>query len=85
MLESPFNKVTSLRGCKFIKKIPQHRCFPVQIAKFLRTPILKMAASNHSFTLLIYLFSAVKKRLFIEIILCNPMMLFLKSMSKSLK
>ena len=25
----------------FIKKRLQHRCFPVSIAKFLRTPILK--------------------------------------------
>ena len=28
-------------ACNFIKKRLQHRCFPVNIAKFLRTPILK--------------------------------------------
>ena len=27
--------------CNFIKKRLQHRCFPINIAKFLRTPILK--------------------------------------------
>ena len=29
------------QACNFIKKILQHRCFPVNIAKFLRSPILK--------------------------------------------
>ena len=36
VLESFFNKAAGL-----IKKRLQHRCFPVSIAKFLRTPILK--------------------------------------------
>ena len=40
MLESPFNKVVGLKVCKFIKKRLQHRCFPVKIAKFLRTAFL---------------------------------------------
>ena len=35
MLESLFNK-----ACSFIKKKLQHRCFPVNIAKFIRTPVL---------------------------------------------
>ena len=30
-----------LQACNFIKKILQHRCFPVNIAKLLRTPVLK--------------------------------------------
>ena len=34
---SSLEKVT----CNFIKKRPQHRCFPLNIAKFLRLPILK--------------------------------------------
>ena len=29
------------QACNFIKKRLQHRCFPVNIAKFLRGPILK--------------------------------------------
>ena len=42
MLKSLFNSVvglstTGLQDCNFIK----HRCFPVNIAKFLRTSILK--------------------------------------------
>ena len=36
-----FNKVADLEACNFIKKRLQHRCFPVNIAKFLRAPILK--------------------------------------------
>ena len=36
MLESLFNKVTGLEASNFIKKGLQHRCFPVNIAKFLR-------------------------------------------------
>ena len=51
MLESLFNKVAGLKACIFIKKRLQHRCFPVNIAKFLRTPILKkdliLVASGH--------------------------------------
>ena len=30
-----------LKACSFIKKRLQHKCFPVNIAKFVRTPILK--------------------------------------------
>ena len=40
-LESLFNKVAALQACNFIKKRLQHMCFPVNITKFLRTPILK--------------------------------------------
>ena len=43
VLESLFNKVASLMACnekETIKKRLQHRCFPVNIVKFLRTPIL---------------------------------------------
>ena len=37
MLGSLFNKVVGLQSCDFIKRRLQHRCFPVNIAKFLRT------------------------------------------------
>ena len=40
MLESIFRKLAGLQACKFIKKKLQHRCFPVNIAKYLRTLIL---------------------------------------------
>ena len=36
-----FFKVAGLKAINFIKKRLQHRCFPVNIAEFLRTPILK--------------------------------------------
>ena len=41
MLEFLFNKVAGLQACKFIKKKLQHRYFPVNIAKFLGTSILR--------------------------------------------
>ena len=37
MLESLFNKVAGAQACNYIKKRLQHRPFPVNIAKFLRT------------------------------------------------
>ena len=36
MLEFLFNKVAGLQAYNFIKKRLQHRCFAVNIAKFLR-------------------------------------------------
>ena len=41
VLESLFNKVASLQASNFTKKRLQHSYFYVNIAKFLRTPILK--------------------------------------------
>ena len=41
VLESLLNKVAGLHPCNFIKKILQHTYFPVQFARFFRTPILK--------------------------------------------
>ena len=41
MVESLLNKVAGLQACNLIKKSLQHRYFPVDIAKCLRTPILK--------------------------------------------
>ena len=35
MLESLCNEVAGLQACKVIKKRFQHRCFPMNIAKFL--------------------------------------------------
>ena len=44
VFESVFNKAAGRQGFKsvtLLKRDFQHRCFPVIIAKFLRTPILK--------------------------------------------
>ena len=41
VLESLFKKAAGLKACNFIKKRPQYKCFPVNIAKFLRLAILK--------------------------------------------
>ena len=40
-LGSLFNKVVGLEACNFIEKRLQLRCFPLNIAKFLKTPIMK--------------------------------------------
>ena len=40
MLESSFNKLTGFKTCNFLIKRLQHRCFPLNIAKFLKTLIL---------------------------------------------
>ena len=36
-----FKKIVVLKACDFIKKRLQNRCFPVNIAQFLRIPFLK--------------------------------------------
>ena len=41
MLESLFNKFAGLQAGNFITKRFQHRYFPVDIVKFLKTSILK--------------------------------------------
>ena len=38
MLESFFDKIAGVQDCNFIKKSLKHRWFPVNFAKFLRTP-----------------------------------------------
>ena len=41
MLVSLFDKVAVIQPSNFNKERLQHRCFPVNIANFLKTPILK--------------------------------------------
>ena len=41
MLESLFKKIAGLNGSNFVKKRAQKRCFLVNIAKFIKTRILK--------------------------------------------
>ena len=36
-----WNKVVGHKACNFINKRLQHRCFPVNITKFVVTPVLK--------------------------------------------
>ena len=40
VLESLFNRFAGFNTFNFLKKRLRHRCFPVNIAKFLRTLIL---------------------------------------------
>ena len=46
MLESLFEEVAHLKARNFIKKRPQNRFFPVNIAKFLRLLISKASAND---------------------------------------
>ena len=39
VLEPPFDRLAGFKTCDFLKKGLQHRCFPVNIAKFLRALI----------------------------------------------
>ena len=53
-MESLFNKAAALQACNVTKKRPQHRCFPVNIAKFKNTYFekhLRTAASDSSYIL----------------------------------
>ena len=47
-----FNKVEGLQVCNCIKKRLQHRCFPLNIAGFLKTSILKTICEPPVFTCL---------------------------------
>ena len=53
VLKSLFNKVAALKACNFIKKRLQHKCFPVNIAKFFKNSLfyrkpLVAASKQHS-------------------------------------
>ena len=41
MSESPFDNVAALKAVYFMKNTLHQKCFPVNIVKFLRKPILK--------------------------------------------
>ena len=60
-----FNKVTGLRAATLLKKRLWHRCFPVNIAKSLRTPFSQNTSGR-----LLLLFSIYLKRFCIFRFLC---------------
>ena len=60
-VEFLFNKVAGLKTWISIKKRLQHRCFPVNIAKFLRTSILKNICEQLLLKRVILLFRIPKK------------------------
>ena len=62
VLESFLNKAAGSQACSFIKKRLQHRCFPVKLAKFLRTSIVKTVCE-----LLVPKISTLQKKLFIDL------------------
>ena len=49
-----FNKVEGLRPATLLKKRLSHRCFPVNFAKFLRTPFLNNTPGRLLLTILIH-------------------------------
>ena len=56
VLESPVKRLAGFKTCNFLKKRLRHRCFPVKIAKFLRTLILMKICEQ---LLLLFLFLTV--------------------------
>ena len=61
MLDSFFNRVLRLQVCNFIKKRLQRRCFPVNIATFSKTIVLKNICER-----LLLNFSKKKKLFFLS-------------------
>ena len=66
VLESLFNKIAGLEACNFIKKILQHRCFPVKLAKFLRTPFFYRTPQVATSVLYESMEKVVKKTVFFK-------------------
>ena len=56
MLEFLFNKVAGLHGSNFIRKRHENRYFPVNIAKFFRTPTLRTSVKAASYYVNLALF-----------------------------
>ena len=50
VLGSLFNNNAGLKACNFMKKRLQYRCFPVNIAKFLRTHFLQNTSGFSGFS-----------------------------------
>ena len=66
VLESLFNKIAGLAACNFIKKTLQHRCFPVKLAKFLRTPFFYRTPQVATSVLYESMEKVVKKTVFFK-------------------
>ena len=66
VLESLFNKIAGLEACNFIKKTLQHRCFPVKLAKFLRTPFFYRTPQVATSVLYESMEKVVKKTVFFK-------------------
>ena len=71
MLDTLFDKVTVLKDCNFIGKRIQLRCFSVNIAKFLRTPILKNFCKRLLLLLLESVMPVCHSMNFVSFTLCN--------------
>ena len=66
MLVSVLNKVAGLSACNFIKKKLEHRCFPMNFAKFLRT-----SANDCFYTSIIILIIIITIITFTTIVKCT--------------
>ena len=67
MLESLFNKAAGPQVNNLIEKRLQHRCFPVNIVKFLRTCILKKICERVRLNKVLYVsHKGLKEALFSE-------------------
>ena len=81
MLESLFNKVVDLKARNLIKKRLEHRYFPVNIEKFLRTAFL-LNTSGGYFLLFIVNICCFKFQINKRVSLIEMMMKFSNSGSK---
>ena len=66
VLESLFNKIAGLEACNFIKKTLQRRCFPVKLAKLLRTPFFYRTPQVATSVLYESMEKVVKKTVFFK-------------------
>ena len=86
-MESLLIKVARLKTCDFIKTRLQHRCFPVNIAKFLRTPFFYWTPSVAASVVckMIYWFLCATNVVFKWVNPFNPGMLCITTIKKKTK
>ena len=68
MLESSFNRLAGFNTCNVLKKSLQQRCFPINIAKFLRTLILMKICEQLLLQLLLLIVNNFSSGLFSALI-----------------
>ena len=61
-----FNGFYMKQTCNFIKKRLQHKCVPMNIAKFLKTPFFK----EHRKCLILFSFSSLQKTVYLSFLTC---------------
>ena len=68
MLEPLFYQVAGLKSCNFIKKGLQHKCFPLKLAKFLRSSFLQNTFGG-SASVFVSNFAAFRMKVYFDVII----------------